>query len=849
MLFNRQKILAEILSHLADHEETKANAFAFGGVPNLASGNPINAGDPMQGIGGDNPIGSNPFTGTNMQPLVSQGVGAGSGAGSPINYGVGENPELGKATDYAGGLDNKVGAGWHDVLQGKNPLNGADLHGHGGGILGGGSGGGAGSLDFDKFHADNPNSSNTTTNTDFGPMMATGTSGVLAGQDTLANAGGDQASLFKTLSDTGEGSILGNQGKVFNTLGTIGADQSSTAGDIKGLASALTGTTGFSGQQAGVGNQIGGLAGQGPNGLGGVLGQQQSLGQTLLDQSNGKGPNPAQLQYQQNVNQNIANAAGTIASQKGISPALAARMIAQGQGAGAQGAAGGAAVLQAQQQLAAQNALGNNLLGQGQTIQGQGSLLGQQVNALGAAGTTQATGAGILGQSVGAQGAAAQTAGQQGTNLTQQVGTLGQAGTAASGLGTIGANQAGQGNTTLSTGVGGQTAQNNTITAGSLGSQGLNAGVAGINAINTANMAGSAINGGAGALGSILGGGGAPDPTNLATRGTNQAQPNFVGPPAAWKGGVVPHYAGGGLLEDAQGQSAAFTNDVLNQILKNPKQAPDNSSQGQVNPQNNPWNSYQKAADAPVKHYAGGGDILGMAENQSANSSDNALMSILKNPMETPSYGGPIQAKGNGGGGGGGVNPGMGLQIAKMFSGAAPAAGTIPSETGLAGAGGVLGEGAGGAAGAGEAWAGADAAAGATATEAAPYAAEAVVYKGGKIGDVAKKRPLVKQSSAEVAAQANPSLAQMLMAQGGPVPGKAKFPGNNIKNDTVPSVLSADEIVLPRSVTMAPNAPDMAREFVQKLKAKTSPTYGKVLEAKRKLDEAVARHKCGGGKV
>lgn len=88
-----------------------------------------------------------------------------------------------------------------------------------------------------------------------------------------------------------------------------------------------------------------------------VYGQQQGLANTLLQQSQGQGPNPAQLQYQQNTQQAIQNSAGLLASQRGLNPALAARMASQN-AAGMQANAGqNAAVLQAQQQLAAQGQL------------------------------------------------------------------------------------------------------------------------------------------------------------------------------------------------------------------------------------------------------------------------------------------------------------------------------------------------------------------------------------------------------------------------------------------------------------------------------------------------------------
>ena len=49
---------------------------------------------------------------------------------------------------------------------------------------------------------------------------------------------------------------------------------------------------------------------------------------------------------------------------------------------------------------------------------------------------------------------------------------------------------------------------------------------------------------------------------------------------------------------------------------------------------------------------------------------------------------------------------------------------------------------------------------------------------------------------------------------GGPVPGKAKVPGDSPKNDTVPAVVSPGEVVLPRSISHDPEA---AKAFVQHL--------------------------------
>lgn len=86
---------------------------------------------------------------------------------------------------------------------------------------------------------------------------------------------------------------------------------------------------------------------------------QSALAAALLAQSQGQGPNIANLQLQQATNQNNQQAAGEIASQRGMNPALAQRIISQQQATNNQNAAGQSGVLRAQQQLAAQQGLAN----------------------------------------------------------------------------------------------------------------------------------------------------------------------------------------------------------------------------------------------------------------------------------------------------------------------------------------------------------------------------------------------------------------------------------------------------------------------------------------------------------
>lgn len=142
-----------------------------------------------------------------------------------------------------------------------------------------------------------------------------------------------------------------------------------------------------------------------------LLGQQQQLGGMLQQQAAGKGPNPAQTQFMQNVAQNQANTQGLIASQRGLNPALAARMGANANAASNAQAAGQAAILQQNQQIAAQQQLGGlygqmqqgNLGQQGLYVQGQGNAMAANVAT---AQGNQKAAQGIVGGIFGGAGAA-----------------------------------------------------------------------------------------------------------------------------------------------------------------------------------------------------------------------------------------------------------------------------------------------------------------------------------------------------------------------------------------------------------------------------------------------------------
>jgi len=64
---------------------------------------------------------------------------------------------------------------------------------------------------------------------------------------------------------------------------------------------------------------------------------------------------------------------------------------------------------------------------------------------------------------------------------------------------------------------------------------------------------------------------------------------------------------------------------------------------------------------------------------------------------------------------------------------------------------------------------------------------------------------------------------EICMKIGGTVPGQAQVPGDSTQNDTVPARLSPHEIVLPRSVAQAPNAPQEAAKFVGDIKGQQPP--------------------------
>lgn len=142
----------------------------------------------------------------------------------------------------------------------------------------------------------------------------------------------------------------------------------------------------YNNSQQGLGQQQAFLqALQAQNGMGNqsnILGQQQALANQLQQNALGNGPNPAQAMLANQTGQNVANQASLMAGQRGASQnvGLMGRQIAQ-QGAGIQQqGVGQAAAMQAQQQLAAQQQLGQQ---QAQMQNVAGNQVGAQANALG----------------------------------------------------------------------------------------------------------------------------------------------------------------------------------------------------------------------------------------------------------------------------------------------------------------------------------------------------------------------------------------------------------------------------------------------------------------------------------
>lgn len=142
-------------------------------------------------------------------------------------------------------------------------------------------------------------------------------------------------------------------------------------------------------QATGAGNSGAAFAAQQQQALGNynaATGQQQQLAQALLNQSQGVGPNPAQMLTQSATQGAINQNQGMIASQKGISPAMAQRLGAQNAAQMSQQGAAQGSMLQAQQEMNAQQQYGQNIQ---QQAGNAASMYGTATNAINQSNSTQ----------------------------------------------------------------------------------------------------------------------------------------------------------------------------------------------------------------------------------------------------------------------------------------------------------------------------------------------------------------------------------------------------------------------------------------------------------------------------
>lgn len=145
-----------------------------------------------------------------------------------------------------------------------------------------------------------------------------------------------------------------------SVLGAVAAPVTSIVGGILGKNGAFGSQNTYSAQSAPLTTQdnLTGNTNLAFGRTGNVYDQQQALAQALLAQSQGQGPSLAQMQLQDATNRNIKQNAGLISSQKGVNPALAARLIANQSAQAGQSLAGQSAQARLMEQMQAQQQLG-----------------------------------------------------------------------------------------------------------------------------------------------------------------------------------------------------------------------------------------------------------------------------------------------------------------------------------------------------------------------------------------------------------------------------------------------------------------------------------------------------------
>lgn len=200
----------------------------------------------------------------------------------------------------------------------------------------------------------------------------------------IASGLGGIATGGASLLGGGVGSVLGGvTGGLYNGLG-LGNGFSAAGVPIQSVTDPSEIKAAYSNAETAMKQQqdfVNALQSQGTQGMG----SQTALGNMLMQQAQGQGPNPAAQALANATGANTANQAALMAGQRGASsnPALIARQAAMQGGANQQQAAGQSALMQAQQQLAAQQQLqqlAGNQIGQtaGGTQQAVGNRLAEQ---------------------------------------------------------------------------------------------------------------------------------------------------------------------------------------------------------------------------------------------------------------------------------------------------------------------------------------------------------------------------------------------------------------------------------------------------------------------------------------
>ncbi len=378
----------------------------------------------------------------------------------------------------------------------------------------------------------------------------------------LVAALGGQNGIGNQTQIQGQGQALYGQAARNNGLGV---ERNATLGQEnlnKGITR-LNGT-GFEGQAMGqqgvLNNQLGGAGGVGAQtsailGLQNLAAQQQGTAQQYQDIANGTGANPAQAMLNQSTGQNVANQAALMAGQRGAGAnvGLMARQAAQQGAATQQQAAGQAASMQAQQQIAGLQGLAGAQQAMGNTQQAVGALgsglVGQQQAGIG---QQFGQGAGVVGQQ---QTGLSQEFGQGASDVGQQHALLGtNAGIAQNQV----ANQIGATGTNIQGNLGnagqllGAAGQYNTTQAGQQANVNTaNAGLAGATIDKQGGMIGGAINGAGAVLGAASGG----MVQRLADGGPAAAMPVAAAPgPSSSFGQFL---SGWGANQDSSGGSDA----------------------------------------------------------------------------------------------------------------------------------------------------------------------------------------------------------------------------------------------------------------------------------------------------